>query len=155
MYNGPGQTEDQIQPEANDRVTRTFSSGKVYPINPVTDVYSTYDINSPTLGYQPRAYMPTYKVPERIVSYSASVQQALPGGFQLMVGYVGSQGRNLFLRSITNLTTSVAQNSATGVGTNVREFGGRFAEIDYKTSGGTDHYHALQTTLQRRFSSGG
>jgi hypothetical protein len=36
----------------------------------------------------------------------------------------------------------------------VREFGGRFAEIDYKTSGGTDHYDALQTTLNRRFNSG-
>ena len=153
-YYGPGQTEDQIQPEANDRVTRTFTSGKVYPINPQTDVYATYDINSPTLGYQPRAYMPTYKIPERVVSYTASIQQELPGGFQFMVGYVGSQGRNLFLRSITNLITGVTQNGTTGAGTAVRQFGGRFAEIDYKTSGGTDHYHALQTTLQRRFANG-
>ena len=26
--------------------------------------------------------------------------------------------------------------------------------MDYKTSGGTDHYDALQTTLNRRFSQG-
>lgn len=153
-YYGPGQTEDQIQPEANDRVTRTFSSGKVYPINPQTDVYANYDINSPTLGYQPRAYAPTYKVPERVTTYTASIQQQIPGGFQFMVGYVGSSGRNLFLRSITNLITNVTTNGATGTGTAVRQYGGRFAEIDYKTSGGTNQYHSLQTTLQRRFSNG-
>jgi hypothetical protein len=160
-YFGPGQTEDQIQPEANDRVTRTFTntggtatSGKVYPINPQTDVYANYDINSPTLGYQPRAYAPNYKVPEKIVSYTASVQQQLPGNMQLLVGYVGSTGRNLFLRSITNLITSVTTNPTTGAGTAIRQFGNRFAEVDYKTSGGVDQYHSLQTSLQRRFTSG-
>ena len=87
VYYGPGQTEDQIQPEANDRVTKTFTgSGKVYPISPQNDVYATYDINSPTLGYQPRAYTATYKVPERVTSYTASLQQQLPGNFQFMVG---------------------------------------------------------------------
>ncbi|MGI4758738.1 MAG: carboxypeptidase regulatory-like domain-containing protein [Janthinobacterium lividum] len=159
-YFGPGQTEDQIQPEANDRVTRTFTntggavtSGKVYPINPVTDVYAGYNINSPTLGYQPRAYAPTYKVPEKIASYTASVQQQLPGGMQMLIGYVGSTGRNLFLRSITNLITNVTT-AANGTGTAVRQYGGRFAEIDYKTSGGVDQYHSLQTSLQRRFAKG-
>jgi hypothetical protein len=154
MFYGPGQTEDQIQPEANDRVQRTFSSGKVYPINPQTDVYQGYDINSPTLGYQPRAYAPSYRLPERITSYSLSIQQELPGDFQFMVGYVGSSGRNLFLRSITNLITSVSTNPTTGAGSATRQFGGRFAEIDYKTSGGTDQYNALQSTIQRRFSKG-
>ena len=154
VFYGPGQTEDQIQPEANDRVSRTFTSGKVYPINPATDVYAGYDINSPTLGYQPRAYAPGYRVPERVTTYTASVQQQLPGQMQFMVAYVGSTGRNLFLRSITNLITSVTTNPTTGAGTAVRQFGGRFAEIDYKTSGGTDQYHALQSTLQRRFARG-
>ena len=154
VFYGPGQTEDQIQPEANDRVTRTFTSGKVYPINPATDVYANYDINSPTLGYQPRAYAPNYKIPERVTTYTASIEQRLPGQFQLMVGYVGSTGRNLFLRSITNLITGVTTNPTTGAGTAIRQFGGRFAEIDYKTSGGTDMYNALQSSLQRRFSRG-
>ncbi|MDP9050795.1 MAG: hypothetical protein M3O31_08750, partial [Acidobacteriota bacterium] len=154
VFYGPGQTEDQIQPEANDRVSRTFTSGKIYPISPATDVYAGYDINSPTLGFQPRAYAPGYRVPERITSYTLSVQQKLPGDVQFMVAYVGSTGRNLFLRSITNLITSVTTNPTTGAGTAVRQFGGRFAEIDYKTSGGTDQYHALQSTVQRRFSRG-
>jgi hypothetical protein len=160
VFYGPGQTEDQIQPEANDRTQRTFSQNtstgysKVYPINPLTDIYANYNINDPNLGYQPRAYAPNYKIPERVTTYTASIQQQLPGQMQFMVGYVGSMGRNLFLRSITNLITSVTTNPTTGVGAAVRQFGSRFAEIDYKTSGGTDMYNALQSSLQRRFARG-
>jgi len=152
VFYGPGQTEDQIQPEANDRVSRTFATGRSYPFNQANE--PAYDINSPTLGFQPRAYSANYRVPERVTTYTLSVQQQLPGQMQFMVGYVGSTGRNLFLRSITNLITSVTTNPTTGVGTAVRQFGGRFAEIDYKTSGGTDQYHSLQSTLQRRFARG-
>jgi hypothetical protein len=160
VFYGPGQTEDQIQPEANDRTQRTFTQttstgySKVYPINPQTDIYANYNINDPNLGYQPRAYAPNYKIPERVTTYTASIQQQLPGDLQFMVGYVGSVGRNLFLRSITNLITGVTTNPTTGIGSATRQFGGRFAEIDYKTSGGTDMYNALQTSLQRRFVRG-
>ena len=155
FYYGPGQTEDQLQPEANDRVSTTISSGALnkYPLDTAA-VYANYNVNSPTLGYQPRAYAPGYRIPERVLSYTASVQQELKGGAVLTVAYVGSQGRNLFLRSITNKITGVTMNPTTGVGTAIREFGPRFAEIDYKTSGGTSHYNSLQTTLNRRFNSG-
>ena len=112
------------------------------------------DINSPTLGFQPRAYANGYTVPERIGSYTASIQQEVPGRAILTVAYVGSQGRNLFLRSVTNKITGVTTNPTTGAAVITREFGGRFAEIDYKTSGGTNHYDSLQTTLNRRFSGG-
>jgi hypothetical protein len=155
FYYGPGQTEDQVQPSANDRIGRTITSGPLlaYPLN-TAQIYAEYDIDSPTLGYQPRAYGPGYGIPERILQYTASVQQELPGGTVLTVAYVGSQGRNLFLRSVTNKIIGVTMNATTGVGSAVREFGGRFAEIDYKTSGGTDHYDSMQTTLNRRFTSG-
>lgn len=155
FYYGPGQTEDQVQPAINDRIGSTITSGPLlaYPLN-VEQVYANYNINSPTLGYQPRAYAPGYSLPERVLQYTASVQQELPGGTVLTVAYVGSQGRNLFLRSITNKIVGVTMNPTTGAGVPVREFGGRFAEIDYKTSGGTDHYNSMQTTLNRRFTSG-
>ena len=45
-------------------------------------------------------------------------------------------------------------NSTTGAGTAVREFTNQYAEIDVKTSGGTDHYNAMQMTLNRRFAQG-
>jgi hypothetical protein len=156
-YYGPGQTEDQLQPEANDRIGTTLSASATnpitYPLN-IASVYANYNINSPTLGYQPRAYAPGYRIPERVLSYSFSVQQQLPDSTVFTLGYVGSQGRNLFLRSITNLTIGVAQNQTTGLGTNIRQFGNRFAEIDYKTSGGTDNYNAFQVGVNRRYSKG-
>ena len=45
-------------------------------------------------------------------------------------------------------------NPLTGAAIEVKQFGNRFAQIDYKTSGGTDHYDSMQTTLNRRFSKG-
>lgn len=154
-YYGPGQTEDQLQPSANDRIGRTISSGPqlAYPFD-VSTIFQNYNINDPNLGFQPRAYGVGYTIPEKILSYTASVQQTIPGNAVLTVAYVGSQGRNLFLRSITNKIVGVTENLTTGVGTAVREFGNRFAEIDYKTSGGTDNYNSMQVTLNRRYASG-
>jgi hypothetical protein len=154
-FYGPGQTEDQLQPEANDRIGTTISSGPQlrYPLD-IPSIYANYNVNSPTLGYQPRAYGIGYRIPERILSYTFSVQQELPDSTVLTAAYVGSQGRNLFLRSITNLITGLTVNPATGAATAVRQFGGRFAEIDYKTSGGTDNYNALQIGVNRRYSRG-
>jgi hypothetical protein len=154
-YYGPGQTEDQVQPIDSDRATRTLTSNIAFPVDPKV-VLAGYDINSPTLGFQPRAYASGYQLPEKILSYTASWQQSLPGNAVLTVAYVGSQGRNLFMRSWTNKIIGVTMNPTTGAGSAVTEFGNRFsaAGIDFKTSGGNDHYDSMQTTVNRRFSKG-
>ena len=152
-YYGPGQTEDQVQPIDSDRATRTLTSNIAWPIVPPA-VLAGYNINDPNLGFQPRAYSGGYLLPEKVLSYTASVQQQLPAGAVLTVAYVGSQGRNLFLRSWTNGIVGVTMNQTTGVGVPVLQFGPRFAQIDYKTSGGTDSYNSMQTTLNRRFARG-
>lgn len=154
-FYGPGQTEDQLQPAQNDRIGRTITSGPLlaYPLD-IAAIYASYNINDPNLGYQPRAYAPGYSLPEKVLSYTASVQQTLPGDAVVMIAYVGSQGRNLFRRSVTNLITGLGMDTTTGLAIIQRQFGGRFAEIDYKTSGGTSHYDSLQTTLNRRFAAG-
>lgn len=149
---GPGQTEDQVQPIESDRISRTLRNVQ-FPLDPA-QILRGYDINDPNLGFQPRAYAPGYTLPEKILSYTASVQLELPARTVLTLAYVGSQGRNLFLRSWTNLITGASMNPATGVAAPVLEFGNRFAQIDYKTSGGTDHYDSLQTSVQRRFAHG-
>ena len=153
-YNfGPGQTEDQVQPIDSDRATRTLTTNVAWPIIP-SQVLAGYNINDPNLGYQPRAYGSGYTLPEKVLSYTASIQQELPGNAILTVAYVGSQGRNLFLRSWTNGIVGVTTNPTTGAGAPILQFGNRFAQIDYKTSGGTDNYNSLQTSLNRRFSHG-
>jgi hypothetical protein len=152
-YYGPGQTEDQVQPIDSDRASRTLTSNVAWPVNPA-QILAGYNILDPNLGFQPRAYGNGYTLPEKVLSYTASIQQELPGSAVLTVAYVGSQGRNLFLRSWTNGIVGVNMNPTTGAVIPVLQFGSRFAQIDYKTSGGTDHYDSLQTTLNRRFSRG-
>jgi len=163
LYNGPGLTEGQTQPASNDRINRTISSGPLltYPVSAQT-ILANYDINDPNLQFQPRAYLPDYQIPERVYQYSASIEQQLPGNTVLTVGYVGSLGRNLFVRGITNRVIGVVTNPTTGAGSAVREFSvvngttvtNKFAEIDTKTSGGRDNFNGLQVLLNRRFSRG-
>ena len=150
-YYGPGQTEDQIQPIDSDRVTVT-STNATFPVDS-QQIINSFNLNT-FKGFAPRVYAPGYTLPERVLSYTASIQQQLPAGTVLTVAYVGSQGRNLFLRSWTNVVKGVTMNPTTGAGTAVLEYGDSFAQMDYKTSGGTDHYDSLQVTANRRFSKG-
>jgi outer membrane receptor protein involved in Fe transport len=184
IYYGPGQTEDQIQPIESDRISSTFTSGALntFPLDTAAAI-AFFNANPNTRSYQPRAYARDYQIPEKVYQYSFSMQQELPYNTVVTIAYVGSQGRNLFLRSIANkilpgqTSISSGTNIPRGVGvvnltdlvsgrvtevTTVREFSivngttvqNPFAEIDYKTSGGFDSYNALQATLARRFNTG-
>src|ERR1041385_3560959 len=191
IFYGPGQTEDQIQPIESDRISSTFTSNPLnsalplsFPLDSsVAVAFFTNPANVNRRSYQPRAYAPDYRIPEKVYQYTVSLQQELFSGTVLTAGYVGSQGRNLFLRSIANkilpgqttvpntvsmlpsgfgvVNLTNASGQVTSVQT-VREFSvisGRsalnpFAEVDYKTSGGDDSYNALQMTLARRLTSG-
>lgn len=184
VFFGPGQTEDQIQPIESDRIQTTITSGSLLAFPANTSAIISSFVNNPTnRSYQPRAYAPDYVIPERVYQYSFSYQQELPYHVVATVAYVGSQGRNLFLRSVANQILPgqatigpTAASLPSGVGivniTNgagqvtavrtVREFSivsgttvsQPFAEVDSKTAGGTDSYNALQTQLSRRFGSG-
>ncbi|MCM3904035.1 MAG: hypothetical protein ND866_20225, partial [Pyrinomonadaceae bacterium] len=184
VYYGPGQTEDQIQPIESDRIQTTITSGALlaFPAN-IPAITANFVNNPNNRSYQPRAYAPEYVIPERVYQYSFSYQQELSYKVVASIAYVGSKGRNLFLRSVANqilpgqaVIGPTATSLPTGVGvvniTNaagqvtavrtVREFtipSGTtvlqpFAEVDFKTAGGTDSYNALQTQLSRRFGSG-
>jgi hypothetical protein len=167
---GPGQTEDQIQPIESDRVNSTLSNvTNAFPAN-IPAIVANFNANPGNRSYQPRAYdRANYEVPERIYSYTVSVQQELPYKMALTLAYVGSQGRNLFLRSVTNQITQVRTNAnPANAAIIIREFSlvtengpglnptvlNPFAEVDYKTSGGHDSYNAAQVSLARRFNTG-
>jgi len=193
IFYGPGQTEDQIQPIESDRVSSTFTSNPIFAGGPAlafpldSNVAAAFFANPANVNirsYQPRAYSRDYKIPEKVYQYTFSFQQELAKDTVLTAAYVGSQGRNLFLRSIANKIlpgqTTVLSNVTSlpsGVGVvnladpatgritavrTVREFSiisgtsvlNPFAEVDYKTSGGHDSYNALQMTLARRLTSG-
>ena len=181
IYYGPGQTEDQIQPIESNRISSTISGGS-FPQD--TNAIIANFINNPNnRSYQPRAYAPQYAIPEKIYQYTASFQQELPYKVVFTGALVGSQGRNLFLRSVANRilpgqttivdgttlpTTFGVVNRTNAAGqviavNTIREFSivsgtssvqNPFAEVDYKTSGGRDSYRALQLSLTRRFNTG-
>jgi len=178
VFVGPGQTEDQIQPVEAERIATTVTTGplNVYPVDPAA-IRANFVSQPLNRSYQPRAYANDYTLPEKVYQYSTSLQQELTPTMAASVAYVGSQGRNLFLRSIANRTVGVVSNGASA-GTQVREFdivtcangtSGNgllcpgstissiqrpFAEIDYKTSGGRDSYNAMQMSLTRRSANG-
>lgn len=193
LFYGPGQTEDQIQPIESDRISSTFTQNPIFsggpalafPLDPAAAVaFFTNPANVNRRSYQPRAYAPEYKIPEKVYQYTVSLQQELFSGTVLTAAYVGSQGRNLFLRSIANkilpgqttvpntvtvlpsgfgvVNLANAGGNITSVVQPIREFSiinglgvlNPFAEVDYKTSGGEDSYNALQMTLARRITSG-
>jgi hypothetical protein len=198
IFSGPGQTEDQLQPAESDRVWTTPSGGtSSLPLaNPSLSLYcgqaptcatssanltANFLANPDNRAARVRAYAPEYTIPERIYQYSASWEQQW-GSFVSTIAYVGSQGRNLFLRNVSNRITSVRTNTgASGGAIPVRQFDidcngvtpvpgthtascpavpnpntvlHPFAEVDYKTSGGYDSYNALQAQLLRRFAAG-
>ncbi len=165
IFVGPGQTEDQIQPVEAERISTTASNSS-YPAN--IDAIRANFINNPNnRSYQPRAYANDYTLPEKVYQYTASMQRELGDGMSVSAAYVGSQGRNLFLRSIANRTVRVISNGAAAA-TQIREFDivttnpdtgavtvqRPYAEIDYKTSGGHDAYNAMQLSLSRRAAKG-
>ncbi len=170
IFVGPGQTEDQIQPVESDRISTTLSSGPflAFPVNQDVLV-ANFTSNPNNRSYQPRAYSNDYTIPERIYQYTASVQRELPGNMSATAAYVGSQGRNLFLRSVANRVTDVVTNpNPANAAFVIREFSiverdaagnvtgvqNPFAEVDYKTSGGHDQYNAMMLTLNRRSAQG-
>ncbi|MEQ1760749.1 MAG: carboxypeptidase regulatory-like domain-containing protein [Vicinamibacterales bacterium] len=170
VFVGPGQGEDQIQPIESDRVSTTLSTGSAlaFPINQDALV-ANFTNNPNNRSYAPRAYAPEYNLPEKVYQYTASMQQELGGNFTATAAYVGAQGRNLFLRTITNRITDVITNTnPASAALVVREFSivardangnvtgvqNPFAEIDVKTSGGQSNYNAMMLSLNRRSASG-
>jgi hypothetical protein len=124
IFVGPGQTEDQIQPIEAERISTTVSAGApgaLYPAN--VDLIRANFINNPNnRSYQPRAYSNDYTIPEKVYQYTASVQRDLGAKLTATVAYVGSQGRNQFLRSVANRTVGALQTNPTAAATNIREF---------------------------------
>jgi len=167
VFVGPGQTEDQIQPVESDRISSTLSNS-TFPVDSALLVANF--VNNPNnRSYQPRAYSNQYTVPEKIYQYTASVQRDLGGNMAATAAYVGSRGRNLFLRSVANRVVDVVTNPNPAsnafvirefslvqrdAGGSVRGVQNPYAEVDYKTSGGHDTYNALMLSLNRRSASG-
>jgi carboxypeptidase family protein len=167
IFVGPGQTEDQVQPVESDRISSTISNAS-FPVD-TTALVNAFTSNPNNRSFQPRAYANDYSIPEKVYQYTASVQQELPGRVAATAAYVGSQGRNLFLRSVANQITQVVTNpNPANAAIVIRQFSipirdaagnitgvqNPYAEVDFKTSGGHDNYNAMMLSLTRRGLNG-
>jgi hypothetical protein len=104
VFYGVGQVEDQIQPTESDRISSTVSNSAFDPniAGFVAATRAAFIANPNNRVYQPRAYAAEYRIPEKVYSYTFSMQQELPSKLIATVAYVGSEGRNLFLRGLSN-----------------------------------------------------
>jgi hypothetical protein len=168
LFVGPGITEGVIQAVADSDYILTRLTNVTYPLDPTAAVANF--INNPNnRQYAPRGMENNYTVPEQFWQYSTSLQQDLGANTVATIGYVGSQGRNLFLRSVANQITQVVTNpDPTKAAIVVREFSivqrdangnvigvqDPYAEIDTRTSGGYSSYNSLQLGLSRRMTGG-
>jgi outer membrane receptor protein involved in Fe transport len=89
-----------------------------------------------------------------ITQFNAGVQQALPGDWDVFVGYVGSRGRNLFRIGDANLAPSTTVN---GVKTYQPQMGRRnpaFGPIFQRATDARSFYDSLQVSALKHLSHG-
>jgi hypothetical protein len=154
LFYGPGQFEDRIQPIENYIERRRVQTADV-PNNGLA--YPFTGVNLANL-LSIRGY--THERPDEYnMQYGVSVSRELPSQVNLTIGYTGSQGKDMFLRGVSNVLD---------FNTRVRPVPS-FGQIDYKTSGCLDglvingqairgcgyaSYNALQVSATRRFQAG-
>src|SRR5262245_34813610 len=127
--------------------TRTSIASPPFP-----NVVANFDPNAPI-----RAQLQTVNYDLQtpfITQYNASVQHALPGEWDVTIGYVGSRGRNLFRIGDANLAPESIVN---GVKTYQPALGRRnpnFVGIWQRVTDGESFYNSLQVAANRRYSKG-
>ena len=88
-----------------------------------------------------------------IMQFNVSVQRALPGGWEVMLGYVGSRGKNLLRLGDANLAPETIVNGVKVYqGTTRRN--PNFAGIWQRVTDAQSFYNSLQVSAQRRTSAG-
>ena len=88
-----------------------------------------------------------------IMQYNAGVQQALPGNWDVFVGYVGSRGRNLIRLGDANLAPETIVNGVkTYQGTTRRN--PNFGPIFQRATDAQSFYDSLQVSVMKRYSHG-
>jgi len=96
-------------------------------------------------------YAPEFTYPN-LHQWNLTLEQALPASFVARATYQGSAGRRLFHAS--ELNAAVFGPNATLANTDQRRPRREYTQVTYAGTYGYANYHALVTSLERRFSSG-
>ncbi len=142
IYHGEGQLGDLNAP--SDNFTTLFGllpanfPGLSWPV----DNFVAQAALSPS-AVQPRG-LNRRRLDPRVTQWGLQVQAALPAGFVLDTGYIGSYGDHMFTRTYVNNYF---------YGTQIRPYPG-FGQVDYKDAISSTNFNGWQTSLQRQFRSG-
>ncbi|MBM3785555.1 MAG: TonB-dependent receptor [Acidobacteria bacterium] len=96
-------------------------------------------------------YAPEFTYPN-IHQWNLTLEQALPASFVMRATYQGSAGRRLF--HAAELNAAVFGPGATLANTDQRRPRREYTQVTYAGTYGRANYHALVTSVERRFSQG-
>ena len=140
VYHGEGQLGDLNAPSDNYTNRSSLTAAQFPGLSfPALAYYSA----AGSVAVTPRALIRNRKDPT-VQQWGFQTQTTLGAGFLLNTGYVGYHAYNQFARTYVN---GIDPNSG------VIPFP-QFGPIDVKGTTDNSHFHALQTSLQRRFQSG-
>jgi hypothetical protein len=141
FYHQFGQLDDFIAPAENTttriNITARDLPGLAYPID-------QFVAGGQAVGDTPRAMAHLRRRDMVAYQYGLTINQSLPLAFELQTGYSASLGRHLMDRRHVNVID---------LRTGQRPLP-EFGTIDRKGSDGVSNFHALQVSLNRRFTRG-
>ncbi len=140
LFYGEAQLGDLTGPMNNitSRITLTSSqiAGLTYPVEPFLSL-------GQSIGNAPRALFRNRRN-QQIGEWGFSIQQQLPSGILMDLGYLGNKGTHMFTRTYANAIDPVTGSRPLPA----------FSLVDYKRMDGVSNFNALSITLKRQFNSG-
>jgi outer membrane receptor protein involved in Fe transport len=129
-----------------------FTTRTSIPNPPFPNVVANFDPNAPI-----RAQLQTVNFDldtPYITQYNVSVQQALPGNWDVMLGYVGSRGRNLIRIGDANLAPETIVNGVKVYQPQLMRRNPSFAGIWQRVTDAESFYNSMQLAATKRYSKG-
>ena len=129
-----------------------FTTRTSLPNPPFPNVLAEFDVNAPI-----RAQLQTVEYDLQtpfITQYNLSVQRALPGNWDVTVGYVGSRGRNLIRLGDANLAPEVIVNGEKLYQPLLGRRNPNFAGVWQRVTDGDSFYNSVQFSAVKRYSHG-
>jgi hypothetical protein len=89
-----------------------------------------------------------------ITQYNFNIQRSLPGDFDVMIGYVGSRGRNLIRLGDANLAPETSVNGVKVYNPAAGRRNPNFAGVWQRVTDAESFYNSMQLSVMKRYSRG-
>ncbi len=129
-----------------------FTTRTSLPNPPFPNVVANFDVNAPI-----RAQLQTVNYDLQnpyMMQFNLNVQQALRGDWDVMAGYVGSRGKNLFRLGDANLAPETIVNGEKVYLPSAGRRNPKFAGVWQRITDAESFYNSLQLSAVKRYSQG-